>query len=133
MASRSEPIEFQAFPGLLSFAIPGAGYLLYGDRLRAGLVFAGIMGLFLGGMLIGGVEVVTRQQDNLWKIFHIGLWPLVTMTRVLLGAASSTPSVGRVNEIGSLFVAMASFLNAIAAVDCLWHPLRQDRRNEDLL
>ena len=127
MPARSEPLEFQAFPGLLSYAVPGAGYLLYGDKPRAALVFAGVMGLFLGGMLIGGIEVVTRQQDTLWSIFHIGIWPLGVLMKTLQGGLSTTPSVGRVNEIGSLFVAMASFLNAIAAVDCLWHPARSDK------
>ncbi len=132
MPARSEPLEFQAVPGLLSFAVPGVGYFLHGERERGALVFAGVMALFLGGMLIGGMEVVTNQQDTLWTIFHIGIWPLGWLTRIIshMGLAT-TPSVGRVNEIGSLFVAMASFLNAIAAVDCLWHPAR--RREDDLL
>lgn len=52
--------------GLLAIVFPGAGHLYLRQTRRGVLAAVGVLGLFLGGMLIGGVDVIDRQEDKWW-------------------------------------------------------------------
>lgn len=134
---------------LLAAALPGLGHCYLGEWKRGVLVFAGVMGLFFGGMLIGGIDVIDRVEDKWWFVLQAGVGPTAFAVDALHqkhfkfevreggrvvrrtglpdpsqnpgGApARSTKSLGRVNEVGSLYAAMAGMLNVIALVDVLW-------------
>lgn len=87
---------------LLGLLLPGAGQLYQGRRFKAGVFFAGVLGLFLGGMILGewqpvysqtvdtipgrrvqsygGVQMLDRQQTNeIKRSFSWGYIPQVLM------------------------------------------------------
>ena len=137
MATSRSETTLQPVPAIAGAIVPGAGYIVFGDVRRAVLVFVGVMGLVLGGILIGGIDVIDRKQDPFWFSVQVGAGPVVVVADVihqnqLKPNNVNTPSIGRVNEIGSLYVALAGFLNAIAVIDCLWHaPGPRRTRRED--
>lgn len=134
---KSGPESFQPIAAVLAYLIPGAGYLFLGQRARA-LWFAGaVFGLILAGTLIGGIDVVDRHRngptdgDPWWFIPQAGAGPVVFAIDWMREGPMSdrvTPSIGRVNEVGILYVVMAGMLNLIAVVDCAWNAPAQRRR-----
>src|SRR5690606_39442388 len=52
--------------GLLAAAVPGAGHIYLGEARRGVLAAIGVLGLFFGGMLLGGVDVIDSREDRLW-------------------------------------------------------------------
>jgi hypothetical protein len=160
----------------LAVALPGAGHAYLGEKKRALLIGGGVLGMFFGGMLIGGIDVVDRREDFVWFLGQALVGPVAfgtdyvhqTMIKVHdpsgvvrsahpyeirnpknghaimvrdpdTGAAlqfsdprtgqlrMSTPadrppnkkSLGRVNEIGTLFSTLAGMLNLICMIDVL--------------
>lgn len=83
---------------------------------------AGVLGLFFIGLLVGGVHVVDRRDQWLWFLPQSLMGPLVlaadslNATFVKTGRIG-TPSLGRINELGTLFVALAGLLNLAAMID----------------
>jgi hypothetical protein len=164
MAERFEPLA-----GLLAMLAPGLGHLALGQPARAGFIAAGVLGLFLGGILIGGVDVIDRKEDTIWfagqalvgplafgvDYFHQNhlkvrdrmpdnperhagarvpgnLWlrsPDPDEARDPSGAAlkgdgmrpPSSKSLGRMNELGTLFATIAGMLNLIVIIDAFYH------------
>jgi len=128
---------FQPVAAVLAYLIPGAGYLALGQKVRALWVFIGVMGLIVGGTLIGGIDVIDRHRDSpvdgdpWWFIPQAGAGPIIfaiDWVREEKLKDQITPSIGRVNEVGILFVVMAGMLNLIAVVDCAWYAPPQRRR-----
>lgn len=144
MSPPKKPEEFfQPVAGILAIALPGLGYLWFGQKLRAVYVFVGVMGLFFCGILIGGIDVVDRKEDKWWFLLQSGVGPTAlvvnhvhqTNFRTARGHTMhpdpdrnegglpprNLKSVGRVNEVGMLMAALAGMMNMIAIVDCCWH------------
>lgn len=139
---------FQPVAGLLACLFPGLGHWYLDSFRRGGLICLGVMGLFLAGMLIGGIDVVDRRQDKWWFVLQAGVGPSAfavdwwhdrhrappgyTGDAATPGGAPSGPlvvtSLGHVNEIGSLYTGMAGLLNLIAVIDAFWHAERGRRR-----
>ncbi|MGE3109139.1 MAG: DUF6677 family protein [Phycisphaerales bacterium] len=57
---------FQPVAAVAALAFPGAGHAYLGETRRAILIAAGVLGLFFGGIFIGGVDVVDRKEDFVW-------------------------------------------------------------------
>jgi hypothetical protein len=137
-------LNFRA--AVLGWILPGLGHASLGDRRRGLLVGGGVLGLFLGGLLIGGLDVVDRREDHLWFLAQAGAGPvawvadyananLVASGRFgeLLEAAhpdpmaprgtvvevSSLKSLAHPNEMGTLFAAMAGLMNVVAVLDAM--------------
>lgn len=151
MSDRTK-VEFQPLAGVLAAVLPGLGHAFLGDPKRGLLVFAGVMGMFMGGLLIGGIDAVDRVEDKWWFVLQAGVGPTAFAVdavhqnyfkvrevvngreRVRSGLpdpagnggepARNRKSLGRVNEAGALYAAMAGMLNAIAVIDALWHVRR---------
>jgi len=129
---------------VLAWVVPGAGYAMLGDVRRGVLAGAGVLGLFLAGILIGGVDVVDRTEDSLWFAAQAGTGPiawvadfanteLVKAGRVgeLIEVPSGDPripaqpevsslkGVARPNEFGTLYGAMAGLMNVAVILDVL--------------
>ncbi len=68
----TEPMQFQDDPpiqpvaALAACVFPGAGHAYLGETRRAVLIACGVLGLFFGGIFIGGVDVVDRKEDFVW-------------------------------------------------------------------
>ncbi len=164
-----EPEVIEPVAGLLALAFPGAGHLYLGERWRAGAIAAGILGLFFGGLLIGGIDVIDRREDPIWFAGQALVGPLTlgvdylhqnrfkvrepvletlpdgrqvrryeyrsalpnetrdpgTGQPIVAGAAGGRPpntkSLGRMNELGTLFVTIAGMLNLIVIIDAGLH------------
>lgn len=53
--------RFQPVAMVLAFVLPGAGHMYLGHVERGACIFAGVAGLFAGGLLIGGIGSVESQ------------------------------------------------------------------------
>jgi len=170
--------------GLVAAAIPGAGHLYLGEFRRGILAAVGVLGLFFGGMLLGGIDVIDRREDRWWFFGQALVGPIAfgvdwyhqtqlkaypwepgdpvraddflrarptslnpgeervvgqitvdgrQVTVPLRQEAQpgagppSSKSIGRMNELGTLFATIAGMLNLIVFLDALM-PSRPPRR-----
>ena len=118
--------EVRPVAGLLAWLFPGLGHLHLGHRRQGSLIMFGILFLFLGGLLVGGVDVVDRREDRLWFLAQSLCGPVAFVAdgvraRVVAGADPEAQrnrrSLGRVNEMGTLFTALAGLMNLIVILD----------------
>lgn len=65
--SDSKP-GFNPFAGLMAAAVPGLGHIVSGQVKRGLLAGGAVLGLFFGGILIGGVDVIDSREDRAWFI-----------------------------------------------------------------
>lgn len=95
---------------------------------------AGILGLIVFGVLIGGVDVVDSVRDRLWYMAQLGAGPLVVLVDVLNQKVVRTlpqpeqlhtMGLGHINSIGTLYIALAGLMNIVALLD-----LFRDRASE---
>ena len=102
----------------------------------------GVLFLVGSGLLVGGIDVVDRREDQLWFLAQAGCGPVVFAVDLAnqsyikqLQPASRrlrATSLGRVNEMGTLFVALAGLMNVVVVLDALQGPpAPADRRGEE--
>lgn len=60
------PHGFDAVGGVLGLVLPGLGHVYQGRVKRGLLAGAGVLGMFFGGLLIGGIDSVDSREDRLW-------------------------------------------------------------------
>jgi len=75
-----EPPPFQPIAAVLAVLLPGAGHAYLGETRRAVLIACGVLGLFFGGMFIGGIDVVDRQEDGVWFVGQSLVGPIAFAT-----------------------------------------------------
>lgn len=150
--------------GVLAVLLPGAGHWYQGQARRALLIGGGVLGLFFGGLLIGGVDVVDSRQDRLWFLGQALVGPVAFATdythqnvlkgldpatgqrrspmpgevkdpatgRWTPGPVGSKPplskSLGKMNEIGTLYCTIAGMLNLIVILDAAFPSAGRVRR-----
>ncbi len=51
---------------VLAFLFPGAGQMFRGQLYRGAMASVGVLGLFLSGLLIGGIDVIDSKEDPIW-------------------------------------------------------------------
>jgi hypothetical protein len=165
---------FEPLAGLLACIFPGLGHFILGEKQRALCIAAGVLGLFFGGILIGGIDVIDSKEDTIWfagqalvgpvafgvDSLHQNRFKVVGPTKVQNGmvdtlrtaypeqrdaagkvispgetrdargrAVPAAPgqlppnskSLGRMNELGTLFATVAGMLNLIVIIDALLH------------
>lgn len=144
--NRREPDRLQPVALVLAILLPGAGHVFLGERKRGVCIGAGVLGLFLGGLLVGGIDAVDRKEDFWWFTAQAGVGPVafgvdaihqsLKVTDERTGQKRSphpdedgayTKSLGKINEIGALYAALAGLLNVIAVIDAGWRPDRRVR------
>ncbi len=134
--------EFRPLAALLAWLLPGLGHWMLGQRVRAIRIMAGMWLLILGGLLIGGLDVVDRKQDNLWFLVQMGCGPVTVVVDVanqqLLKSRPeadqlTTRGLGHINSVGTLYVALAGLMNIVVVLDALYPVGRRDqaRRSGD--
>ena len=144
MDDSTEETPVHVASGLLGWIWPGLGHLRNGDGRRGRLVMLGVVGLFLAGVLVGGVDCVDRREDGLWFLAQAGAGPIaflvdaanslllksgkvgemlpMTLPNGTMTQVNSFRSVGVVNDMGTLFTAMAGLMNVVAVLDALRGP-----------
>ncbi len=146
MQSAAADETLQPVAAIGAVALPGLGHILLGEAKRGVLIMVGILGLFFGGMFIGGIDVIDRREDFWWFVGQAGVGPIafgvdwahqnivkVEDASAPGGRRSAWPeenpkarkSLGRLNELGALFATLAGLLNVIAIIDASWHTPRR--------
>ncbi len=130
--STSPEPRFSPGAALAAWLWPGLGHILLGERKRGLYIMGGMLGLVLAGLLIGGLDAVDRREDRLWYFAQVLAGPVVVAADVVNQTyVKSLPaeqymrsvSLGRVNEMGTLFIALAGLMNLIVILDALYyHP-----------
>lgn len=106
----------------------------------------GVLGLFLSGVLVGGVDCVDRREDALWFYAQAGAGPIAFAADWANSALLKTGKVGRLipsppsnprlpppqvtsfktvtmsNEVGTLFCFTAGLMNVVVILDALRRP-----------
>jgi hypothetical protein len=72
----AEPETFQPVAAVLAALVPGAGHVFLGETRRGVLIGVGVLSMFLGGMLIGGIGVVDRRENFIWFLGQAMVGPL---------------------------------------------------------
>lgn len=135
MSQRStSPTGWQLGPALAAWVLPGLGHVLVGQRKRGLILGATIMTLWLAGLLVGGVSVLDREQHPIWFLGQQLASPSVMVNLALQHQVKPRyphppmphephayePSIGRANEQGVLFTALAGLLNLLAILDVVY-------------
>lgn len=181
-----DPVGFAPVAGILAFVLPGAGHIALRQTRRGLYIALGVLGLFVSGLLIGGIDAVDRREDFVWFLGQALVGPLTfavdyhhqhnikvidpdtglrrsagpheirnprTGRAVLVrNPADGTPvrfedprtgqtrlstpedrppntkSLGRMNELGTLFITIAGMLNLIAILDAAFPRMPVGRR-----
>jgi len=141
--------------GVLALILPGGGHV-FQHRFKRGILIAlGVLGLFFGGLLIGGLSVVDlkspRTETRISFVAQVLVGPIAIAANAIHQSSFKTtvspgvdnqgrpqPSViappgqnrltislGKVNEIGVLYTVLAGMLNFIAFLDALLPPARR--------
>lgn len=79
-APRRTEERFEPIAGLLAILWPGAGHLYLGEIRRGVLIMVGVLGLFFGGLFIGGIDAVDRREDPVWFFGQALMGPLAFAT-----------------------------------------------------
>jgi hypothetical protein len=117
---------------VLGWIVPGAGYMAIGERARGITVGVTILSLFVMGMLIGGIKVVDPPKfdgettvmaallDKPWYIGQIFAGPIAIVSGWIGRSDWAVGSHARVQEIGTLYTAVAGMLNLLAIIDACY-------------
>ncbi len=137
------PLNVQA--AVLGLIVPGLGQISLGHAKRGLLAMAGVLGLFMGGLLVGGIDCVDRREDRLWfylqacagPVAFAADWaneayvrsgaagelvatpPATTIDRGPEPKVSTLKGITYANELGTLYCALAGLLNVVVVLDAL--------------
>lgn len=130
---------------MAAWLLPGLGHSLVGERVRGIAIGVTVVSMYVGGLLIGGVRVIEvpgydndgRKIANTSTLNEVRIkpWSIAQVMAGPLGIASAAASIWaagpdasgeprgarshvRVNEIGTLYTAVAGMLNLLAILDC---------------
>jgi hypothetical protein len=137
------PQPLRPSAALLAFLWPGLGHISLGDRKRGLLIMFGVLFLFVSGLLIGGVDAVDLKRDRLWFLAQSVCGPITFaadftnqnyIKKLPQAQQLDTTSLGRVNEMGTLFIALAGLMNLVVILDALqpgsWTPPDKQPRGD---
>lgn len=125
---QSPPRGIQLHAAILAFIWPGLGHRSLGQRRRGNYLCFGVLFLVVLGVLVGGIDVVDHKNDKLWFIAQVCCGPVVVAIDVatqyiIVGSPiekrATMVGLSHVNEIGTLFVAMAGLMNFVVILDAL--------------
>lgn len=74
--SADSPYRLNLLAPILAWIVPGLGHWSLGHRQRGVLIGVGVLGLFIIGLLIGGVDVIDRRNDKWWYYGQVLAGPI---------------------------------------------------------
>ncbi len=74
--TQPQQTDFNAQALLAACVLPGLGHFVRGEKQRAVYIATGVLGLFVGGVFLGGVDVIDRREDKVWFIGQALVGPL---------------------------------------------------------
>jgi len=149
-ATRAHGVHRPVAAVVAAWVLPGLGHIILGERARGLVIMVTLASLYFAGLLLGGIDVIDRKEDKLWYAGQVLAGPvtialdmqnqkLKTRARAQLEdrvfPEAQPPdfarlpyirSVGRVNELGTLYCALAGMLNLLVIVDIFF---RLDHRS----
>jgi hypothetical protein len=127
MTSQSQPVTNGPPPPLVALCgwlIPGAGYWLLGEKMRAAIICVVVLAVFAAGTLIGGIAVVSAPDsagaimDKPWFIGQVLAGPISVAAAVKASRLDpDNVSTSRSWELGTLYTAIAGMLNLLVVID----------------
>ena len=142
----SSAMKQQYRPGaaVMGWLLPGLGHIVIGQQKRGVLIMCGAFLLIAFGLLIGGLDTVDMNQDRLWFMAQAGNGPIAFMLDFFnqsflksasAGEQANLTSLGNLNSIGTLYIALAGLMNIVVILDAFAGPDRIDdgpgRRSTD--
>lgn len=104
---------------LLSWCVPGAGYLLLKEKTRAIIIFAAITLTFCIGIYIGSIGVIDPFNAKAWYAAQILNSPAVAILGHLT-RGEAYPVHGRPSEIGQIYTSIAGLLNLLCIINAVY-------------
>ena len=135
--------RFSPLAAFLAWIWPGLGHISLGEKKRGVYIMIGVLFLFFCGVLVGGIDAVDRLSgsDRLWFYAQSLCGPIAFATdfanqnyvkQLPDTDQLRTEGLGRVNEMGTLFIALAGLMNLIVILDALhFIPRRQAASKSD--
>ena len=114
---------------ITGWVVPGLGHMLLGQKGRGLIIAAGIGLMWVGGLLIGGVGVIDREQHPVWFFGQLLVGPSIAVD-FFRPYLDYQPALARVHEQGMLYVAMAGLLNLLAMIDVLYRDPADPRHRD---
>ena len=124
---------------LAGWVLPGSGYWLMGARSRGLTIGITVLILYVLGLWIGGIRIVEAPEfsdpsrnflghllEKPWFLGQVLAGPL-GLVPMWIADANDPVSHARVNDIGTLYTAVAGMLNLMAIIDSAYkaaHPPR---------
>lgn len=131
-----------ALTGLLSWAIPGLGHLIIGDRARGVVCMAAIVLTFWTGVAIGGVRgTIDPKERSLWFMAQLCTGANAGVAYVIrqnMDAGSSemgaevTPAPWVSAEIGVHYTGVAGLLSVLVILDAMSRSERKSSAQTDV-
>ncbi len=122
--------QFNPLAGVLAWVWPGLGHIVLGHKRRGGLIMFGVLFLFLGGVLIGGIDCVDRKNDRLWFLAQSVCGPMALAADQInqryvkampIPQQYETIALNKPNEMGTLFSALAGLMNMVVILDAMFY------------
>jgi hypothetical protein len=100
------------------------GHIVIGQARRGVILMVTLLGLYLAGLFIGGIDVIDSRDDKLWFVGQCLMGPITPLIDRYHQYARKLPeddrpdvAVNRVNELGTLYCTLAGLLNLLAIMD----------------
>jgi len=106
--------------GAAAWAVPGAGYMVLGDKRRAMIVFTTIVLTFCLGLYIGSIGVIDCVHAKPWYAAQVMNSPVVILIAQHVARTNSYPVFGRPAEIGQIYTSIAGLLNLLCMVNSVY-------------
>ena len=105
--------------GLLSWLIPGAGYLWLKERKRAVIIFVAVSVIFCIGLYVGSIGVIDPYGSWPWYTAQMMSSPVVAVIGHI-SVGGGYPVYGRPREIGQIYTGIAGLLNLLCLVNAVY-------------
>jgi hypothetical protein len=109
------------------WAVPGAAYLLLGEKKRAVIVFITVTLTFTIGIYVGSIGVVDPVTDSVGILGRLNPWYLAQILNspivFLIGEATAAGAYtvyGKPQEIGQLYTSISGLLNLLCVISCIY-------------
>ncbi|MCJ7730583.1 MAG: hypothetical protein MUO27_12020 [Sedimentisphaerales bacterium] len=117
--SQENPLPFLFLVGLAGWFVPGGGYLLQKETVRALIIFVTIALTFFLGLYIGSIGVIDPIGARPWYFAQIMNSPLVAIIGHFT-ARGGYPAYARPNEMGQIYTSTAGLLNLLCIVNSVY-------------